>query len=526
MVYRFALPLLIALPLASPAAAAPAPTLQADQPTWPDLPDIGDTARMDPEVVALVQTQMTAVREAIASGDFADRAAQEKVGLAFSELGLAFEANTMWTPAAACYQNAFRLIPGEDRLRDPWLYRMGTCLHALGDPEAALTALRAVAPRLKGTSIVQARLAIAYYDMGFIDEAAAAWQAAIDSEQVAWDKAAPDARPAAPIAIPASRVGLAQLLFETEDLEGAQTLLLEALNLQPNYRHAHYLLGQIYAEQGDEEKAMFELSRGLNAFPLLPPDPHAARLSGYRAGYGNRMRFIEIDMQEGRMDKAIVALEAMIEKRPTDHLVLNLAARAYLMKGDLGKSLTYLQRSETADPTEHQTKLELAILYLNLASQEQAPEVRAGHLAAAKEKADGALRIAPHLGNPYYYRGMIEAQSVAPNDPSAGDVMQRALAYYQRAHALGCTEPALYEQMAVMYAQMGRTREMVTFAKQNTLKSPENPNAWMFLARAYLTIGNGPESITAAERAVTVSNNNPQVRDFANRVREAVAAAK
>ncbi|MCP5022863.1 MAG: tetratricopeptide repeat protein, partial [bacterium] len=452
--------------------------------------------------------------------------AQGIVGTAYAELGLAFEANTMWTPAIACYENAFRLIPGEDRLRDPWMYRAGTCQHALGDPETALSTLRSVAPRLKGTSIVQARLAVACYDMGLLDEAAAAWQAAIDSEQIAWDKATPDARPTTPTAIPASRVGLAQILFENENLDGAQALLLEALKLQPNYQHAHYLLGQIYAERGEEEKAIFELSRGLNAFPVLPPDPHAARLSAYRAGYGNRMRFIEIDMQNGQMDKAIVSLEAMIQQRPTDHLVLNLAARAYLVKGDFGKALTYLQRSETADPTQHQTKLELAILYLNLSRQAQSPEVRTGHLAAAKEKADNALRIAPHLGNPYYFRGMIEAGSFAPDDPQAGEAMQRALAYFQRAHQFGCTEPALYEQMATMYAQMGRTREMVTFAKQNTIKGPENPNAWMFLARAYLTVGDGPGAITAAERAVTVSSNNPQVKNFAARVRQAVEAAK
>ncbi|MDF1837044.1 MAG: tetratricopeptide repeat protein [Planctomycetota bacterium] len=522
---RFVLPLLLALPLGTSVAAATAP-IQAEEAAWPTLPDIGDTARMDQEVVSLVQARLDAVRKAMESGVASDAAAQNVVGLAFAELGLAFEANTMWTPAVSSYRHAGVLIQGEDRMRDPWLYRAGACLHAIGDAEAALTALKEVAPRLSGTAIVHARLGTACYDMGLLDEAAAAWQAAIQAEQVAWDKADPTQRAAAPIPIPASRVGLAQILFEQEDLAGAQALLREALTLQPNYPHAHYLLGQIYAEEGRDQEAMFELSRGLNAFPVLPPDPHGPRLSAYRAGYGNRMRFIEIDMQNGQMDKAIAGLEAMLEQRPNDHLVLNLAARAWLMKGDFAKSLTYLQRSETADPTNHQTKLELAILYLNFAGRAQTPELRASHLTAAKEKADGALRIAPHLGNPYYYRGLIEAQSIQQNDPQAGDIMQRALAYYQRAHAFGCKEPQLYEQMAMMYAQMGRTREMVTFAKQNTLTSPENPNAWMFMARACLTVGQGPEAILAAERAVAVSNNNPQVVDFAKQVRAAVEAAK
>ncbi|MFT5197976.1 MAG: tetratricopeptide (TPR) repeat protein [Planctomycetota bacterium] len=523
---RFVLPLLLALPLGAPVLAATAPLLLTQEATWPSLPDIGDTARMDQEVVTSVQIRLEEVRKAMATGSPSDPAAQNTTGLAFAELGLAFEANTMWTPAVASYRQAFALIQGEGSMRDPWLYRAGTCLHALGDPEAALAALQAVAPRLSGTAIVQARLASACYDMGLLKEAAQAWKTAIDSERVQWEKSDPAQRPAQPIAIPASRVGLANILFEQEDLEGAKKLLLEVLALQPNYPHAHYILGQIYAEEGRDVEALFELSRGLNAFPVFPPDPHSQRLSNYRAGYGNRMRFIEIDMQNGQMDKAIVELDAMLEKRPTDHLVLNLAARAHLMKGDLAKSLTFLQRSETADPTKHQTKLELAILYINLFGREQNPEVRAAHLVSAKEKADQALRIAPHLGNPYYYRGMVEAQGVVQGDPKANDIMQRALAYYQRAHAFGCKEPQLYEQMATVYAQMGRTREMVTFAKQNTMSSPENPNAWMFLSRAYLTAGNGPGALAAANRAVTVSNNNLQVKNFAAQVLQAIEAAK
>ena len=523
---RFVLPLVLALPLGAPVLAAPAPSVQAGEIAWPSLPDIGDTTRMDQEVVVLVQARLEAVREAMASGSPTDSTAQGKVGLAYAELGLAFEANTMWTPAVASYQQAFNLIPGEDNLRDPWLYRAGTCLHALGDPEAALKALQTVAPRLSGTAIVQARLASAAYDMGLMQVSADAWQAAIDAEQRAWDKADPSQRATEPIALPASRVGLAKILFEMDDLERSKALLQEALQMQPHYPHAHYLLGQIFAEEGRDEEALFELSRGQNAFPMLPPDPHAPRLSGYRAGYGNRMRFIEIDMQEGRIDKAIASLDAMLEKRPTDHLVLNLAARAQLMKGDLGKSLTFLQRSEVANPTNHQTQLELAILYLNLAGREQKAEIRDVHLASAKEKADNALRIAPHLGNPYYYRGLIEAQGATQGNPQAGDIMQRAMSYYQAAHAFGCKEPALYEQMAILYAQMGRTREMVTFATQGTLRSPENPNAWMLMARAYLTVGKGPEAILAADHAVVVSRNNPQVKDFANQVRQAVQAGK
>ncbi|HRV82917.1 MAG TPA: tetratricopeptide repeat protein, partial [Planctomycetota bacterium] len=305
-----------------------------DEPVqWPALPDIGPTDRMDPEVVQLIGQHVAAVEAAEASAD------AEAVGKAFAELGLVYEANTMWTPARDCYQLAYDWIPGEGSQRDQWLYRVGVCDHALGDAVAAKEVLAAVAPKLSGTAIVQARLATVCFDLGLLDEAAAAWQAAIDAERIAWEKADPAARADAPIPIPASRVGLAQVRLEQDDLAGAEELLQQALALQPQYPHAHYLLGQIYAEQGKEDEARFELSRGLNAYPVLPPDPHAGRLAALRAGYGNRMRNIELALQSGQVPQAIADLEAIAAERPEDHLVLNLLGRAYMMSGNLPKAL-------------------------------------------------------------------------------------------------------------------------------------------------------------------------------------------
>ena len=100
--------------------------------------------------------------------------------------------------------------------------------------------------------------------------------------------------------------------------------------------------------------------------------------------------------------------------------------------------------------------------------------------------------------------------------------MQNTMNLFQRAHTLGCQEPQLYEQMAALYAQMGRIPQMVTFAKQGARRSPENPSAWMFLARAQLTAKNFAESASAANRALVVSNNNPQVQDFVNRLGQAI----
>lgn len=504
----------------SPVPAAPATGHQ-----WPSLPDIGDTSRMDPEVVELVQAQRAEVEQAIADESLQGEEKATAVGMALTRLGLAFEANTMWTPARDVYQGAFDTLPGEGSHRDQWLYRVAVCEHALGHADRAAKLLTDIAPKLSGTAIVQARLGQARYDLGHLEQAEAAWRNAIAAEQIMWEKADPEQRSQKPIPIPASRVGLAVVLWELDRLDEAKTLLQEALALQPHYPHAHYLLGQILAEQGKEAEAQFQLTRGRGAYPVLPPDPHSPLLVQMRAGFGNRMRNIEISMQEGRLPEALTELEAMMVERPEDVMVLNLAARAHTMMGRLDRSLELLQKSETIDPTHYQTKNQLALTYLNLIGQSSSQEQMVERMNLARAKATEAVELAPHLGTAWFYRGLTELAGINPQDPNAGQALQAVLTMFQRAHLLGCQEPQLFERMTMLYAQTGRTREMLTFAKQGTIQNPENPGAWVLLARAHLTLGNQQEALRAGDRAIAVAPNNPDVQAFVQNLKQTIQSS-
>ena len=512
--------------LAQDPPAPPVPQPEAASRDWPALPNIGDTSRMDPAVVALVDTHRLAVRDAIADEATSGDEKAQAVGMAFTQLGLTFEANTMWTPARDAYRSAYETIPGEGSHRDQWLYRVAVCEHALGHADRAADLLAGIAPKLSGTAIVQARLGNALYDLGRLEEAEAAWRDAIRSEQIFWDKADPEQRSEKPIPIPASRVGLAVILWERNQLEEAESLLTEALALQPSYPHAHYLLGQIYAEQGREEEAQFQLTRGRGAYPVMPPDPHGPLLASKRAGYGNRMRNIEIAMQEGRMPDAVRDLEAMMAERPEDVMVLNLAARAHTMLGRMDKSLELLLKSETIDPTHYQTKNQLALTYLNLLGQSRSQEEAMERLQLAKTKSQEAAEIAPHHGTAYFYRGLAELAGLNNQDPNAGQAMQQVLALFQRAHLLGCQEPQLFERMTMLYAQTGRTREMLTFAKHGAQRNPENPGSWILLAQAHMTLNQKTEALTAAERALAVAPNDPNTKNFVASLKQNIQAGQ
>ena len=115
------------------------------------------------------------------------------------------------------------------------------------------------------------------------------------------------------------------------------------------------------------------------------------------------MRNIEIAMQGGQIAQAIASLEQVLIERPDDHLVLNLLARAYRTAQNPAKALELLLRSETIDPTQYQTKVQLAIEYLNQAGQSQDPVQRGQLFGEARTKSEEAVLIAPHLGSGYYF---------------------------------------------------------------------------------------------------------------------------
>lgn len=497
--------------LALPALLCPllaSASLPQDEPRPPIR--IEDPSRMDAEVVATVQRAVEAVEAANAQEG--DGAVAER-GRAWSTLGIAYEANTMWSLALPCYAEATRLLPDKPE----WLYRRGVCELSMGDLEQALATFREVSPKLSNTAIVQARHGEAAWTMGLLDEAKDAWQRAIDSEQSL----------SGDLKFPESRVGLAQVLIEFENWDPAEILLREALSMNPGYPHAHYLLGIVLAEKGDDVGAEFELQLGLNAYPMLPPDPHAPLLAQWKAGYGQRMMNIENQLAAGDAPGALTALAEIQAERPEDFMVLNLMSRAHQAMGDFAGALARLEESLAISPDEYMTQVDLAVVLLNMASQPNNAAQKPELVARARTAAEKGVALAPHIGRTWYYRGLVEYVGMDPNDPQAAQQAVKAtMTALQRAHLLGCREPQLLELLAQLYAQQGNTGEMVKFAQAHTKHSPENPLAWIFLARAQFTVNEYEAARVALDRAVATSGRDPQVVSFQQQMEAAIQQAQ
>lgn len=448
---------------------------------------------MDPELVAKIEETVALVL------------ASPTDGAVHAQLGMVYEANTLFPSAVKSYERAVTLLPD----RPEWVYRLAVVQLAAGRPVLALENMRLAASKLKNTAVIQARLGAMLLGIGEIDEAEAAWSQAIASEAVQ----------AAPVAWPQSRVGLAQVRMQQERFEEALALLEEALTPYPSYRHAHYLSGLCLLELGEDERGELELRRGVNAWPEYPPDPHQPQLSELAVGFMTRMRNAEGLLMAGRPQDAMGALQEILAARPDDFLALNMLAKAQAMSELFTIAAETYRRSDSIKSDHYVTKIELAIALMNSIGQETSQEQAQAWLEEALQKMREAVALAPRVGRAHFYLGVVLQRS-AGSDPQA---LGGALAEMSLALSLGCQDPMLFQSLAQLSAQTGRTREMLAFAKVHAERNPDDSPAHVFLAQASLKLDLRDEALAAIAHAQAIAPGDPKVLQLVEMFRAEIA---
>ena len=461
--------------------------LPQDPPTPVSVEDMNS---MDPEISSLIASVLALAQKDPTSG------------AAHAELGLVYEANTLYHAAVRSYTNALELLGDSPE----WTYRRAVVLEASGDPVAALADMRKAANALKNTPVIQARLGTMLLAQGDIRGAEGAFMQAIAAE----------AKQPQPRAWPQSRVGLCQVRIAQESWIEPSEILERIVAENPGYRHAHYLLGLCYLELGRDTDAKAHLQAGVNAWPEYPPDPHQPRLDVYSAGYHRRMMGIENMLMGGQIEPAIRSLTEMLAANSNNHAVLHLLGRAHLMAGNLDLGIETLRKAESAHPQSVDIKIELGTALMNKMAMGVATmdvETRQAIVNEVMGKAQDAVSTAPNLGRAHYFMGLVLSFTLDPADPDP-QTANSALQSMSAALQLGCSEPQLFERLAGLYAQTGRKAEMLRFAMANAERNMGNPSAFIFLARAQFTVGNATQAVAAAKRAFDLAPREPQVAMF------------
>ena len=334
-----------------------------------------------------------------AAADPKDYTAQFQLALTYSLLGRDAD-------AIPRYRAALDLKPG---LYEAEL-NLGLSLARTNNPAAALPHFRA-AVELKPQEFAPAlHLAQSLYSIGQYPQAEAAFRSAI----------ALDARS------PAAESGLAMSLARQNRADDAAPHFQQAFVLDRAYRSGFVELAQVYESTGRTAEA-------ITFYKMFPDNPVALERLGVLLTAGG-------ELQEG-----IAALEAVMEKMPTDARRIALA-QAYVKNKQSAKAIALMAPAVAAAPTD----FDLHMFYARLLRDERKfPE--------AAIEFDAATRIQPNAAEAW--SDLAGVLVIAAQYP-------QALAAFDRVRALGAEKPGQFFFEALAHDHLQQRPEAVEYYKK------------------------------------------------------------
>ena len=429
----------------------------------------GNLAQLDPAVRELIHLKANAAtarpRDASAHGD----------------LGLCYEANSLWQEARASFETASKLDPNEML----WKLHLAIAYRQTGAYEKALELLTNLSQQHPDSSPIQQRLGHALAEHGDLKGAESAFRKLI--------ALAPDS--------PYGYAGLGDLLLQKRDYQQAVPILEKAVSLDPSYRTSHYLLGTAYQRIERRDRAEVELAQGTNAAIQFLPDPATETVQQFAVSLTARVQQAEQELHSGNHEQAAKLLELALTHHPANVSVLNNLAIAYMRMGQIQKAEALLVRAQQRDHGQFMTALNFSSLML-----------RTGRVQQALDFADSAIRLAPNLDRGYFSRSLALLRLGRSKE---------ALISIEEALRQNPKDPQNHAFAGDLYLQEG-ANEKAQESYDNALKlNPEMLPALVGKARANFVLGHYSEAEAALNRARKIAPNHPLVRRLGQQLQSA-----
>jgi len=200
---------------------------------------------------------------------------------------------------------------------------------------------------------------VAFYQRGYLDAAAAAFQQVIATK--------PEN--------PEAQYNLGTLYLTKGDLTAARGYLEQAVKLKPDYAEGWNNLGMVSAQQGQEAQAIEDFEKSLE----LRPTYVTALLN-----YGNLLR------RKGDLEEAEKLLGRALLEKPDDADANYSMGMLYARKNDLPAASEYLNKALGARPDYADALNNLGVLL-----------VKQGKYPEAKDKFETCIRVAPQFDQAY-----------------------------------------------------------------------------------------------------------------------------
>ena len=365
-----------------------------------------------------------------------DGAPDDRVALAYGQLGQVYHAYSLAGPAEASYLEAHRLAPADFR----WPYLLASLYQQENRVDDALASYERARALRADYAPLSVNVGILALGQNRIDEARTAFQAALAIDP----------------SIAAARYGLGQIAVSERDYARAVEHFSWVLSRVPDANRVHYVLAMAYRGLGQVEEAQAHL-RQQGPVGVRVADPIVDALSELIKGARLSLLHGRLAFEAGRYVEAAAAFRNAVAAEPE-----NVSARV-----NLGSALGQLQDVEGAieefakalelDPDNRSALYNSGALFAGTDRHDQAVL----HLTRLLELAPGDHAARVMLGRELTRAGRLEdglaaLAAVTQADPDNEDAL---LAQVDTLTSLGRHREALgmLEQSYALFPGKGRT---------------------------------------------------------------------
>ncbi len=380
---------------------------------------------------------------------------------AHGTLGLVYEANGLWGEAERSFEEAASLDPSQPL----WPFHRALALRQRGELDAALALVREVVRRAPESAAFQHRLADMLLESG--DP-----QAALEHFRRAAEIAPERAE---------GWAGMGAAHLARGEFAEARSVLERSLGRDPEYKHAHYLLGLALRGLGRNEEAKVELARGLDgkARPIF--DELEGEKLRYAAATSSRLERALLLSESGHPERALRILQRLAEAEPENVIVLNNLAATHMRLGDLERSLELLRRASELDGGRPLTWINMSLCLVDM-----------GLARRALEHADHAIELAPEYAAAHAARARALAALGEPEEAHASAA--RALEFAPK-------DPEILRSVAASARTLGRNDEARLYYATLVEVRPDDLLTWLELFELAVAAGDKEAALEAAQAA-------------------------
>lgn len=341
--------------------------------------------------------QRAALEEALERVDEEPRSAQ-----AWARLATVYHANDFVDLAEPCYRAA---LARDELAARPW-YGLSRLLSELGDVAGALDAMTRAAELEPSLGFLHWRRGMALLQLGRTDEAAEAFDTALErdaDDPIGW----------------VGRAYVAEQRGANDEAIDRLEHVLASFPDVPNARHVRHLLGTAYQRAGRDEEARALLSTEPSP-GLAWPDPWNDALFAERRSAQSFLQRAHGEIAAGRPAEGLALLEELRAAGADDPALTKMIAMAHFALGESGPAIAAMEELARERP-DFATFLNLGFALEREAAWERALEATDRALAFDPGSLEAAMQRGRILfGNAQHTSAALQFERVARDRPEFG----------------------------------------------------------------------------------------------------------